>query len=110
MGNVLILQNILVLGALSSQRTFGKTSFNIGTCCNANCSRIHQVALQITWDPGVQWYPAVPRVATYIYVNNIYKDSSILYAIIYADDNTLTANLEDFSAITRNDLKRNNCN
>ena len=40
-----------------------------------------------------------------IYVNDIYKASSILHAIIYADDTTLTANLEDFSAKTRKDLE-----
>ena len=40
-----------------------------------------------------------------IYVNDIYKASSILYAIIYADDTTLAANLEDFSAETRKDLE-----
>ena len=40
-----------------------------------------------------------------IYVNDIYKASSILHAIIYADDSTLTANLEDFSAKTRKDLE-----
>ena len=40
-----------------------------------------------------------------IYVNDIYKASSILYAIIYADDTTLTANLEDFSAKTRKNLE-----
>ena len=39
-----------------------------------------------------------------IYVNDIYKASSILHAIIYADDTTLTANLDDFSAKTRKDL------
>ena len=39
-----------------------------------------------------------------IYVNDIYKASSILHALIYADDTTLTANLEDFSAKTRKDL------
>ena len=33
-----------------------------------------------------------------IYVNDIYKASFILHAIIYADGTTLTANLEDFSA------------
>ena len=38
-----------------------------------------------------------------IYVNNIYKASSILHALIYADENTLTADLEDFSAKTRKD-------
>ena len=31
-----------------------------------------------------------------IYVNDMYKASSILHAIIYADDTTLTANLEHF--------------
>ena len=40
-----------------------------------------------------------------IYVNDFYKASSILHAIIYADDTTLTANLEDFSAKTRKDLE-----
>ena len=40
-----------------------------------------------------------------IYVNDIYKASPILHAIIYADDTTLTANLEDFSAKTRKDLE-----
>ena len=40
-----------------------------------------------------------------IYVNDIYKASSILHAIIYADDTTLTANLDDFSAKTRKDLE-----
>ena len=40
-----------------------------------------------------------------IYVNDIYKASSILHAIIYADDTTLTANLEDFPAKTRKDLE-----
>ena len=30
----------------------GETSFNVGTCCNANCRRIDQVALQITLYPG----------------------------------------------------------
>ena len=41
-----------------------------------------------------------------IYINDIYKASSFLHAIIYADDTslTLTANLEDFSAKTRKDL------
>ena len=39
-----------------------------------------------------------------IYVNDIYKASSILHAIIYADDTTLTANLEDFSAKTKKRL------
>ena len=63
MSNVLILQNILVFGAFSSLRPIGKTSFNVGTGCNPNCRRIHQVALQITRYPGVQRYPGVPRVA-----------------------------------------------
>ena len=40
-----------------------------------------------------------------IYVNDIYKASSILHAIIYADDTTLTANLEDFSAKTRKNIE-----
>ena len=40
-----------------------------------------------------------------IYVNDIYKASSILHAIIYADDTTLSANLEGFSAKTRKDLE-----
>ena len=40
-----------------------------------------------------------------IYVNDIYKASSILHAIIYADDTTLTANLEKNSAKTRKDLE-----
>ena len=40
-----------------------------------------------------------------IYVNDIYKDSSILHAIIIADDTTLTANLEKISANTRKDLE-----
>ena len=40
-----------------------------------------------------------------IYVNDMYKASSILHAIMYADDTTLTANLEDFSAKTRKDLQ-----
>ena len=40
-----------------------------------------------------------------IYVNDIYKASSILHAINYADDTTLTANLEDFSAKTRKELE-----
>ena len=40
-----------------------------------------------------------------IYVNDIYKASSILHAIIYADDTTLTANLKDFSAKTKKDLE-----
>ena len=44
-----------------------------------------------------------------IYVNDIYKASSIIHAIIYADDTTLTANLEDFSAKTRNsEINKNN--
>ena len=38
-----------------------------------------------------------------IYVNNIYKASSILHALIYAGETTLTADLEDFSAKTRKD-------
>ena len=65
MWNVLILQNILVLGAFSSLRTIDKTSFDVGTCCNSNCRRIHQVVLQITRHPGVQRYPGVPRVASH---------------------------------------------
>ena len=52
--NYFILQNILVLGALSSLRTIGKTSFNVGTFCNANFRRIHQGPLQIPWYQGVQ--------------------------------------------------------
>ena len=44
MRHVLILQNIFVLGAFLSLATIGKTSFNVETCCNANCRRIHQVA------------------------------------------------------------------
>ena len=54
--HIYILQNILVLGAFSSLRTIhaiGETSF--GTCCNVNCRRLHQVALQI------MQYPTVPR-------------------------------------------------
>ena len=78
MRNVLILQNILVLGAFSSLRSIGKTSFNVGTCCNANCRRIHQVALQITRYPGVQRYPGVPRVASYLPVRPVYVASLIL--------------------------------
>ena len=62
MWNLFILQNILVLGAFSSLMTIGETYFNVGTFCNANCRRIHQVALQITRYPGVQRYPGVPRV------------------------------------------------
>ena len=62
MWNVFILQNILVLGAFSSLRTIGKTSFNVKTCCNANCCHIHQVALQIMRYPGVQRYPGVPQM------------------------------------------------
>ena len=61
--NVLILQNILVLGVFSSQRTEKITSSMSGTCCNANCCRIHQVALHITQYSGIQRYPGVPRVA-----------------------------------------------
>ena len=37
--------------------------------------------------------------------SDIYKACSILHAIIYADDTTLTANSEDFSAKTRKDLE-----
>ena len=66
MWNVHILQNILVLGAFMSLKTIGKASSNVGTYCNANCRRIHQVALQITRYPGVQRYPGVPRVASHI--------------------------------------------
>ena len=33
MWKILILQSILVLGAFSSLRTIGNTSFNVGTCC-----------------------------------------------------------------------------
>ena len=40
-----------------------------------------------------------------IYVNDIYKVSFIIHAIIYADDTTLPANLEDFSAKTRKDIE-----
>ena len=40
-----------------------------------------------------------------IYVNNIYKARFILHALTYADDTTLTATLEDFSAKTRKDLE-----
>ena len=40
-----------------------------------------------------------------IYVNDIYEASSILHAIINADDTTLTANLEDFSAKTINKFR-----
>ena len=42
-----------------------------------------------------------------IYVNGIFRASFILHAIIYADDTTLTANLEDFYAKTRKDLENN---
>ena len=49
-----------------SLRTTGKTSSNVGTYCNENCRRIHQVALQIMRYPGVQQYPGVPRVALYV--------------------------------------------
>ena len=65
MWNVHILQNILVLGAFTSLRTIGKISSNVKTYCNANCRRIHKVALQITQYPGVQRYPGVPGVASY---------------------------------------------
>ena len=64
MWNVLILQNILVLGAFSSLKTIGKTSFNVEPCCSANCRHIHQVALQIMRYPRVQRYPGVPPVAS----------------------------------------------
>ena len=40
-----------------------------------------------------------------IYVNNIYKANSILHAIIHADDTTSTANLKDFSAKTKKEIK-----
>ena len=40
-----------------------------------------------------------------IYVNDIYKTTSILHAIIYVDDTTLTPSLEDFSAKSRKDLE-----
>ena len=61
---MLILHNILVLGAFLSLSTIGKTSFKVKTCCNAICRRIHQVALQITWYGGTL-YPGVPRGASY---------------------------------------------
>ena len=75
--NILILQNILVLGAFSSLRTIGKTSFNVGTCCNANCRRIHQVGLQITWYPAIQQYPGVPHVASCTYFCHCFKNKII---------------------------------
>ena len=40
-----------------------------------------------------------------IYVNDIYKTTSILHAIIYVDDTTLTPSLEDFSAKSRKVLE-----
>ena len=59
-------KNLAILVNLTASiKTIGKTSFNVRTCCNANCRRIHQVALQITRYPGVQRYPGVPRVASY---------------------------------------------
>ena len=42
-----------------------------------------------------------------IYVNGTFRASFILHAIVYADDTTLTANLEDFYAKTRKDLENN---
>ena len=43
-----------------------------------------------------------------IYINDIHKASSILHAIIYADDTTLFANLDDFSAPTERETDSKN--